>query len=48
LNALDQFSDFLGGLRRFFSQLANFVRNYGEPETVFTGARSFDGGVQRK
>ena len=46
LNALDQFRDFLGGLRRFFGQLAHFVGDHGEAQAVFAGARRFNGGVQ--
>ena len=46
LDALNQVGDFLGGLRGFFRQLADFVGDDGEAEAVFTGARGFDGGVQ--
>ena len=46
LNALDQFGNFLGGLRRFFRQLADFVGHHGESQAVLAGARRFDGGIQ--
>ena len=48
LNALNQVGDFLGGLRGFFRQLADFVGHDGETEAVFASARRFDGGVQRQ
>src|SRR5882672_9752899 len=46
LNALDEVGDFLGGLRGLFSELADFVGNHREPETVLAGAGSLDGGVE--
>src|SRR6185437_2174772 len=46
LNALDQFGDFLGGLRRFLGKFANFVGNYGKPQTVFARSRRFNGSVE--
>src|SRR5450631_254969 len=46
LNALDQFRDFLGRLRRFLGQFAHFVGDDGESQSVFSGAGSFNGGVQ--
>ena len=48
LDALDQFGNFLGGLRRFLGQLADFVRHHRKAQAVFAGARRFDGGVQRQ
>src|SRR5882724_6959940 len=48
LNAGNQFSNFLGGLRGFFGQLAHFVGNHGETKSVFPGARGFDGRVKRE
>src|SRR5208283_2868988 len=48
LNALDQFGNFLGRLRRLFRQLANLVGHHGEAETMFSGAGRFDGGVERQ
>ena len=48
LNALNEVGDFLGGLRRFFRQFANFVGYHGEAQAVFAGARRFDGRVQRQ
>jgi len=46
LNALDEVGDFLGGLRGLFRELANFIGDHREPETVLPGARGFDGGVE--
>ena len=46
LNALNQLGNFLGGLRGFFRQLADFVGHDGKAQTVFSGASRFDGGVQ--
>ncbi len=46
LNALDQFGNFLGGLGGLFRQLAHFVGDHGESQTVFPGAGRFDGGIQ--
>ena len=48
LNAGDEFGDFLGGLRRFFRQLAHFIGDDGESQPVFAGARRFDRRVQRQ
>jgi hypothetical protein len=48
LNTLNQFGDFLGGLGGFFGQFSDFVGNYRETETVFAGACSFDGSVERE
>ncbi len=48
LNAGDEFGDFLGGLRRFFRQLADFLGHHGEAQSVFAGAGGFDGRVQRQ
>ena len=46
LDAPDELGNFLGALRRFFRQLANFVGDYREAKAVFAGARGFDGRVQ--
>src|SRR5207248_7869903 len=46
LNALNQFRDFLGGLRGFLSQLAHFVGNHGESKAMLARSRSFDGRIQ--
>src|SRR5208337_720287 len=46
LDALDEVGDFLGGLGGLFGELADFVRDDSETETVLTGARGFDGGVE--
>src|SRR5882762_5163824 len=46
LDALDEFGNFLGGLGRFLSQLADLVRYHRKSEAVFTGAGCFDGRVQ--
>ena len=46
LNALDQFGNFLGGLRGFFGELADFFGDDREAEAVFAGASGFDGGVE--
>src|SRR6266481_9845098 len=48
LNALNQFGNFLGGLRRLFRQLADFVGYDCEAQAMFAGARRFDGRVQRQ
>ncbi len=48
LNAGDQFGNFLGGLRGFFGEFADFVGNHGETEAVFASAGRFDGGVERE
>src|SRR5258708_1573956 len=48
LDALNQVGDFLGGLRGLFGQLADFVGDDSKAEAVFTGARGFNGSVQRK
>src|SRR5882724_105935 len=48
LNALDELGNFLGGLRRFFRQLADFVGDYSESQAMFTGSGRFDGCIQRQ
>ena len=46
LNALNQFGNFLGGLRGLFGQLADFVGDDRKAQAVLAGAGGFDGGVQ--
>src|SRR5882724_3662190 len=46
LNALDEVGDFLGGLRGLFGELADFIGDNREAETVLPGAGGFDGGVE--
>src|SRR5208282_2579074 len=48
LNPLDELGNFLGGLRGFLRQLADFLGDDGKPEAVFAGASGFNRGVQRK
>ena len=48
LDALDQVGNFLGGLRGFFRELADFLGDDGESKAVFAGARRFDRGVERQ
>ena len=48
LDALDQLGNFFGRLRRFFRQLSDFVGNDGESQSVFSGARRFNRGIQRQ
>jgi len=48
LNALDQFGDFFGRLCGFFRQLPDFIGYNCEAESVFAGARRFNGSVQRE
>src|SRR5271166_1648723 len=48
LNGFDERGDVLGGAAGVFGKLANFIGNDGEPAASFTGASSFDGGVEGK
>ncbi len=48
LNAADQFADLLGGGGGLLGQLANLVGDDGETKAVFSGAGSFNRGVQRE
>ena len=43
---VDQFGDFLGGLRGALGQLAHFVGHDRETQAMLTGARRFDGCVE--
>src|SRR5258706_4024297 len=48
LNALDQVSNFLGGLRRLLRQFAYFIGNDAETESILSGSCSLDRRVQRQ
>jgi len=45
LNSLDEFGNFLGGLRGFLGQLTDFLGDHRKAQAVFAGAGRFDGGV---
>ena len=46
LNTLNQFRNFLGGLRRLFRQLAHFLGHYRETQPMLARARRFNRRVQ--
>src|SRR5260370_133074 len=46
LYALDEGGNFLGGLRRLFGQLTDFISDDGKTKSAFTGTSRFDGRVQ--
>src|SRR5215469_264592 len=48
LDALNEVGDFLGRLRGFFGQLADFVSDDREAKAVLPGAGGFDGRIQRE
>ena len=46
LNALDQFGNFFRGLGGLFRQLADFIGDHCESQSMLTGPRRFDGRIQ--